>query len=396
MATLDVTMPSLHVGQRKVRDDTSRFKVLACGRRWGKTRLACVIAIAVALQGGRVWWIGPSYPMASIGWRLLKRLTIPLQPAKNEAQLSLTFPGGGEIWVKSADNPDSLRGEGLDLAIFDECAFIREAAWIDSIRPALTDREGSAIFVSTPKGRNWFWRLWSRAPSEKGWARWHYPSSSNPYLSEADIEDARNTLPENTYRQEYLAEFLENEGAVFRNIAACCTLKSSTPGKHKGHKVVFGTDWGKHHDFTAICIFCVDCMEEVQIDRFNQIDYIFQRGRLTALVDRWKATGLGEINSMEVQIEELQSEGMQIEAFLTTGKSKPPLIEDLALALEREEAHWIKDPIWSGELEAYERKVNNMGRSSYSAPEGMHDDTVIARALAWKAAQMGGFEFRWA
>ena len=397
MATLDVVMPTLHPDQREVKDDESRFKVLACGRRWGKSRLACVIAIAVALRGGRVWWIGPSYPMASIGWRLLKRLTIPLKPKKSETERRLEFAGGGEIWVKSADNPDSLRGEGLDLAIFDECAFMREAAWIDSIRPALTDREGSAIFISTPKGRNWFWRLWSRADSEEGWSRWQYPSANNPYLSEAEIENARNTLPENTYRQEYLAEFLENQGVVFRNIGACSTLVSSSPSEHKGHRIVIGNDWGKQNDFTTVSVFCADCNQEVQFDRFNQIDFTVQRGRLKALADRWKASCLSESNSIGVPIiEQLQREGLDISGFETTGKSKPPLIESLVLAFEREEAHWIDDRLWSGELEAYERKVNPMGHPSYSAPEGMHDDTVIARALAWKAAQMGEAEFRWA
>ena len=296
--------------------------------------------------------------------------------------------------MKSADNPDSLRGEGLDLAIFDECAFIREAAWIDSIRPALTDREGSAIFVSTPKGRNWFWRLWSRAPSEEGWERWHYPSSSNPYLSEADIENARDTLPANTFSQEYLAEFLENQGSVIRNVAACCTLKPSTPSKHKGHKIVFGNDWGRQNDFTAVSVFCATCMEEVQIDRFNQIDYNIQRGRLTALAERWKASGLSEFNSIgDPIITQLQSEGMDVTPFVTSASSKQPLIEGLALAFEKEEAHWIDDPVWNGELEAYERKVNAIGKPSYSAPEGMHDDTVIARALAWRAAHHEAMPF---
>ena len=95
-------------------------------------------------------------------------------------------------------------------------------------------------------------------------------------------------------------------------------------------------------------------------------------------------------------LEQLQQDGMNVEGFYTSPASKPPLIEDLSLAFEREEAHWIDDPIWNGELEAYEQKFGRTGRAFYSAPEGMHDDTVIARALAWKAAQMGEAEFRWA
>jgi len=209
---------------------------LACGRRWGKTRLAAVIALEAALRGGRVWWIGPTYPVAAIGWRLLKKLTIPLNLNKNEAERRLEFPGGGEIWVKSADNPDSLRGEGLDLAIFDECAFIKEEAWIDSIRPALTDTQGNAVFISTPAGKNWFWKLWLRAQVDEDWQAWHYPSVSNPFLDPEEINQAKTELPDRTFRQEYLAEFIEHEGAVFRKIGqALYSPAVDELNRHKHH-----------------------------------------------------------------------------------------------------------------------------------------------------------------
>ena len=229
------------------------------------------------------------------------------------------------------------------------------------------------------------------------WKAWHFTSHDNPYLSGSALEEITGDMTDDAYRQEILAEFLDNQGAVFRNIAACCTLTSSSPGKHKGHRIVFGIDWGKHNDFTVVSLFCVTCGEEVQTDRFNQIDYRIQSGRVKALTDRWHASGVAESNAMgEPIIDQLQAEGVEVNGFMTTAVSKPPLIEDIALAFEREEAKWIDDPIGNAELEAYERKVGSTGRSSYSAPEGMHDDTVIAKALAWKAAQMGEAEFRWA
>jgi hypothetical protein len=126
------------------------------------------------------------------------------------------------------------------------------------------------------------------------------------------------------------------------------------------------------------------CRKEVAKDRFNQIDYSFQRERIKVLAIHWKVSSiLAESNSMgEPNAEALQRDGLPVTMFATTATSKPPLIENLALALERTEWQFIDDPIWTAELEAYERKVNMAtGRSSYSAPEGVHDDTVIARAL---------------
>ena len=389
-------MPTQHPGQMEVFRDERRYKVLACGRRWGKTRLACLIALKYALNGKMVWWIGPTFPVASIGWRLLKRMSAPLQPHKSETQRYLRFNTGGEIWIKSADKPDALRGEGLDLAIFDECAFIKENAWTDAIRPALSDKEGDAVFISTPSGRNWFWKLWTKSKTDPRWGAWQYPTASNPYIAHDEIEAARHELPERVFKQEYLAEFLENEGAVFRNIEACLHDHKHRPGQHRGHFIVFGVDWGKHNDYTAVSIFCTDCGQELQHDRFNQIDYAFQVRRLHALSGRWHPDViLVETNAMgEPVFEQLQREGMPVQGFQTTASTKPPLIENLALAFEKEEAMWIRDDTWTHELEAYERKVNPVTqRSTYSAPSGLHDDTVMARALAWKAATGTGSLF---
>ena len=140
-------------------------------------------------------------------------------------------------------------------------------------------------------------------------------------------------------------------------------------------------------------MFCADCRQELAIDRFNKIDYAFQRERLVSLATHWSASTIEpEANAMGEQvIEQLARDpalnNVELRPFMTTASSKPPLIESLSLAFERAEAQWIESPVWTGELEAYERKVSQQtGRSSYSAPEGVHDDTVMARALAWNAA----------
>jgi hypothetical protein len=332
--------------------------------------------------------------MANVGWRGLNEMRQQLLPAmqteRRVVDRAILFPNGGEVWVRSADRPDSLRGEGLDFLVMDECAFISEQAWTEALRPALSDRLGKALFISTPKGRNWFWRLWVQGQDDAngGWQSWRFPTSANPFIDVGEIEAAKETLPDQTFRQEYLAEFLENEGAVFRNIGACLYAGGEQPGDHADHRVVMGVDWGKQADFTALSVVCADCRQELALDRFNQIDYAFQRQRLQALAERWGVSYISaESNAMgEPVIEQLQRDGLPVYAFQTTASSKPPLIENLALALEREEVQWLDDPVATAELEAYERQVSERtGRSSYSAPEGMHDDTVIARALANRA-----------
>lgn len=386
MPRLTINFPQLHPSQRIVADSDARYKVLAAGRRWGKSRLGSALCVAVGLRGGRAWWVAPSYKVAAVGWRMIRRLGAGV-PGTNIRQVDrmLELPGGGEVQVRSADDPDSLRGEGLDLAVMDECAFMKQAAWEEALRPALSDRQGKAVFISTPKGRNWFWRLYQRGlAGEQGFASWQLPTSDNPYIVPEEIEAARLSLPELIFEQEYEAIFLESEGAVFRNIGACLYEPTGKPDEHKGHYLVMGVDWGKQADFTALSVGCADCRRELAVDRFNQIDYSFQRQRLRALADKWHVTDIiAESNAMgDPIIEELQREGLPVRGFQTTATSKPPLIEHLALTLEREEMKFINDPVWTGELEAYERKVSPVtGRSQYSAPDGMHDDTVMARAL---------------
>ena len=128
------------------------------------------------------------------------------------------YPGGGWVQVKSADNPSTLRGEGLDLVIVDETAHISKfmEAWQQSLRPALSDRKGSAIFISTPKGYNHFWELYKDAETMDGWASFQHPTWDNPYIDPQEIEDAKAQLPALVFRQEYGAEFVQLAGALFQ------------------------------------------------------------------------------------------------------------------------------------------------------------------------------------
>lgn len=404
-----IRLPYPHQGQQAVRQQAKRFNVLSAGRRWRKTTLLMTIAVEAALRNIPIVWGAPTFDQVRVGWNEMRASLGGIADFK-QSTMTCTLPTGGAIIFRSLDDPDNARGHTAGGVIIDEAGDVKEQAWYEVLRPMLIDTDGWAWLSGTPKGRNWFWREWMAAKTREDSISWQIPTLGcavvdgrlirtphpyeNPAIPYPEIEQIWQTTPERIFRQEILAEFLEGEGSVFRNIKACLGApKNTTPAQHEGHRIVAGLDWAKHNDFTFTSIFCVDCMCEVDKDRFNQIDYHVQRDRLKAKYDYWNVAHIeGEANSIgEPNIEELQREGLPIVPFMTTATSKPPLIESLALCFEKAEAQWLDDDICTHEIEAYEIKVSpQTGRPSYSAPANFNDDTVIGRALAWRAVTQSG------
>ncbi len=392
--TKDITLhlPKLHPAQARIKQEAKRFNVLDCGRRFGKDTLGHEVILEPALDGFPVVWFAPTYRMMLDTFTEIAQLLRPISTKVNagEHRIELVTHGIVDMW--SLDSPDVARGRKYKLAVVNEAALVPGLfdAWQAVIRPTLADYQGGAWFLSTPKGRNGFWSLYQQATDglHDDWRGWHYATSDNPFISRTEIEAMRESMPERTYQQEILAEFTENQGAIFRNVRAVCTQREKeSPDAHKGHTLVMGVDWAKQYDFTRLRVGCRECRRCVDWDGFNQIDFHFQRDRLKVLADRWGVQDiLAESNSIgEPNIEELQRSGLPVRGFATTATSKPPLIESLALAIERGE--WKLPLEDADEFESYELKVNpNTNRPTYSAPEGGHDDRVIADALMNHAA----------
>lgn len=329
--------------------------------------------------------MAPSYPVASVGWRGIRHLAMQIEGVEvRHVDRLITFPGSGSVQVRSADNPDSLRGEGLDFVVLDECAFIKEDAWREALRPSLSDRQGKALFISTPAGRNWFYRLYHRELDDSDWKSWSFPTSSNPFIPQSEIDDAQRDVPDRIFRQEYLAEFIEDGAGIFRGVRAAATAQEQG-GAIEGHEYIFGVDWGKHVDHTVIAV--IDATERalVYMDRFSQIDYQTQLGRLDGLFIRFEPGQIvAESNAMgEPLIEQLQRRGYPVQPFTTTNATKAVAIDSLALAFEQADIKIVNEPVLIAELEAFEPTQLPSGKVRYAAPSGMHDDTVIALALAW-------------
>ncbi len=398
--TLHLKAPAPHPAQQEILANKRRFNVVCAGRRTGKTRYGLIRSLKPILAGKPVAYFAPTYKMMSEFWREAVEMYKPVLQAVNKSEHHLTVLGGGTFSMWSLDSADTVRGRKYALALIDEAAMVPnlEDAWNAVIRPTLTDYEGEADFYSTPKGLNFFHQLYSRGEDEMftEWAAFHFPTSSNPFIKQSEIDAAQQELPADVFRQEYLAEFIQGEGAVFRNIIANLTKEQTTPDDHKGHILVAGVDWGQVNDFTAISIMCETCKREVELDRFNKIEWDFQRNRLLNLLNKWNVRDtMCEENSIgSPNLEALRKMTKRnIKGFMTTAQSKPPLIQSLALALEQEERKWLDIPVATRELEAYEAERNEItNRIQYSAPEGFHDDTVIARCLTLEALNVPRFE----
>ena len=381
-----------HPGQEQVLNNPTRFKVVACGRRWGKTQLGMThILFQAWMEKKRCWWLTPTRQMASQVWRDLKNSIKPLKNARiSETERRIDFPDGGMIALRSAHNPDNLRGEGLDLVLLDEAAFMPRAIWTAVIRPMLVTTRGEALFLSTPNGHNWFHELYQLGndPLETEWQSFNFPTAANPLIPAAELESIQRRAPERVWKSEYLAQFHDAGAQVFRRIRdAIAADQSHAP--QPGHTYVAGIDWGRNNDFTAIAIIDTTDAKMIALERFNQVGWDLQRGRLKQLVDHWKPNIIwAEANSIgEPNIDALIREGIPVRPFVTTAKSKPPLIESLALAIERGDIRLLNDPVLLHELENYALEKLPGGSWRYGAPPGSHDDTVIATALAWHGSR---------
>lgn len=333
-------------------------------------------------------------------WRDLKKTVKSVSGITiNESEKRIDFEDGGMIAVRSTHYPDHLRGEGLDYAVLDEAAFMEPRVWSDVIRPMLVTSRGSAIFLSTPFGRNWFWDLYriGMDREEHEWQSFHFPTESNPLIDPAELESIRRISTDHTWQTEYLAEFTDDGGQVFRGIREA-VVPALVTIPQVGHRYVFGVDWGREHDYTVIAVMDASSRQLVALDRFNQVGWSLQRGRLQALAEIWRPDAIwAEANAIgEVNIEALQQEGLPMRSFLTTHKSKAPLIEGLALAIERREVGLLDDPVLLGELASYGLERLPGGGYRYGAPAGSHDDTVIAAALAWHGIERSGMTVEFA
>lgn len=391
MPTIDLTLPKPHAAQQQVIAEARRFNVMCCGRRFGKTTLGANRVLEPALDGKPVGWFAPTYKMLIPVYREIAALLAPITTRRSDQERRIELVTGGVVEFWSLDDPDGCRGRAYARVVIDEAARVLhlERAWNEVIRPTLTDHLGDAWFLSTPRGMNFFHTLYQRGQDsgEPDWASWQMPTTANPHIAPSEVDAAKRELPALAFAQEYGAEFIPDGAGVFRRVRdAAIAIPQDEPVE--GHAYLISIDWGKLSDWTVLAVWDATWWHLVHMERFQQIDYQLQIARLQALCERFRPQALApERNSMgEPIIEQIARAPWCPPAllpFTTTNASKAVAVEAFALALEQGNVQVIDDPALIGELHAFEGTRLPSGLIRYGAPEGMHDDCVMATIIGW-------------
>jgi len=381
---------NLHPGQETIYRDPHRFKVITAGRRFGKTEgvSRIVSAKALPLKDGEIYLIAPTYKLIKKLWKKIRKF-IPPQYVQGvrEGDYELELVNGTTIHAMSGDNPDSLVGEGLDGVVIDEAARCKKEVW-EAVEPALMDKHGWAYVISTPKGKNWFWDLYHMEDEDPDFKSFHFSSYDNPHLDPAEIDRLARNMPELIYKQEIMAEFIDSGGEVFRNFFNVLGDFTLPPISDKQY--VMGLDLAKYQDWTVITIADLDTNEIFLKDRFNQLDWDYQRKRIEQVCHEYNdctiiidATAGGDVIA-----EDLQRAGLPVKPVKFTQLSKPQLITNLMLMIDAGNIRLQNDPKLVREFEQFAYEITEGGNMKFHAPEGRHDDIVISTALcAWGLEQ---------
>lgn len=368
----------------------ARFKQICWHRRARKTTLAInkLIKEAVLNENKVYAYIAPTYTQAkAIVWRdpMMLKQYLPRELLKkdpNESELYCEFDSGSILQVRGADDPDSLRGTGYAGVIFDEWAMMKPEIYEEIIAPVLRANNGWAWFLFTPKGRNHAYHYWQRSKQWGDWARFFLTADTSEIISRAELEQMKLEMPEDLYRQEMLCQFLEGAGSVFKGIQNCISGELTAP--KPGHRYVLGADLARTVDFTVLIVIDQNTNQVVAFERFNDISWSLQKEKISALAKKYN-DALVVVDSSGVGdpiCEDLQRLNLKVEGFKFTSTSKQELVERLILAISQRIVYFPAVRELLDELESYTYVITPNGNFRYSAPEGQHDDCVMALGLA--------------
>lgn len=386
MEEIKLILPKRHEAQEKVWREKRRFNVVTCGRRWGKTALGVDLCIASALDGQPVAWGAPHYKYLSEPQREIARYLAPIITRKSEAERRLELQTGGSIDFWTLEDQDAGRGRKYGLWVIDEAASVKnlDSIFWESIRPTLTDLRGSAWFLGTPHGRDFFWQAYCKGedPAEREWMSWQMPSAENPLLAKEEIFAAEQSLPATVFRQEYLAEFLDGDAAVFGQFRSSIDVgRSENEPPQKQNSYRLGVDLARKSDFTVVTV--VDqAGRQVYFERWRGRGWESQIQRVAGVAHQFScpaivdATGLGD-----VVVDRLHQLGVAVIPYIFTARSRTSLLDNLTLCFEQGTIRLMDIATQTQELASF---IYEMGSGAVRAVAsgGGHDDCVMALALA--------------
>lgn len=373
---IEINLPQPHAAQQKVLDSPARFRVMMCGRRFGKSLISQTISIETFLYKKKVAYITPTYALGKTFFKEILQILPEQIYKKNEADLTIESITGGTIHFFTGERLDALRGRKFHLVIIDEASFIPnlEDGWLNSIRPTLTDYKGKCLFLSTPRGKNFFYSLYLKGTAnDECWASFKFSTYDNPYIDKSEIDEAKRQLPHVVFEQEYMANPAENAANPFgsKYIQQCVKPLSSKPA------IFFGIDLAKSVDFTVV----IGLDEDGNVSYFEryQKDWTQTKAHILTLpqdaticID---STGVGDSI-----VEDLQLNFAAMYGIKFTSQSKQQMMVRLVNIIQQQGIGYPEGVI-TDELNIIEYQYSATG-VKYSAPQGFHDDCVMALALA--------------
>jgi predicted phage terminase large subunit-like protein len=371
-----------HQGQALIFKNRRRFNTIACGRRFGKTVMAEALLIETAIEGKPSAYFAPTYKMLSDVWKAVKTALHPIIASISEQEKRIMLTTGGVIDFWSLDAFDSVRGRKYARVVCDEVAMVKYflEAWNEAIRPCLTDYKGDGYFFSTPKGRNDFHTMFERARTDETYASFRMPTSVNPYIAQDEIEAAGRELPTVVFNQEYLAEFVDVQGALVKREMITYIDSSQVPRDLKiGMGVDLAISKSDSADYTAIAVVGYDkeSGRRYVLDIWRgKIGFHEVVGAVNALATKWNPTRIN-IEAVQYQVAVVQE-----------------LLRKTSLPVKGVKPDRDKVTRFHGMLARYEQLLvthvrglePSFEQELLSFPEGNHDDMVDALVYAEMAA----------
>lgn len=378
----------IHKWQAQHLKSTKRWQILVWHRKARKTYTSIIKVFQEAIKHPDIYWIiEPTYKLAKTTlWddprMLFDVIDNEVIKHKNKSDLSLELINGAWIYLYGADHPDYLRGPNPKGVVLDEYSVEKEQIWTEVVAPVLYMNHGWAWFLFTPKGKNHAYQLYQRAKNSEDWETSYLPVSVSHLLSAREIKSIRETSTSQTFEQEFECKFLEGEGTVFRKVEGAVEGVLLPPDPQCEY--IFGIDLGRKQDYTVISGFNRMTNHLDYFDRFTTVDWPLQVKRIKEAAKRYNdALCVVEANSIgDPIIRDLRDQGIRVLPFQTTSSSKRDIIEKLSIFIENKYITYPNIPVFLDELQSFGYTISGNKTIKYGAPEGLHDDTVMATAIA--------------